>query len=50
MNVLLLGVLPIDPRLGALLGKACVAEFPESPAAEVFNSIIKTVTSTQINK
>jgi len=44
-NVPLLGTLPIDPRVGSLLGKACVAELPDSPSAQTFNSIVNTLTS-----
>lgn len=39
----LLGTLPIDPKVGQLLGKSCVKEFPDSPAAKVFNSIVDKV-------
>lgn len=38
-----LGVLPIDPRVGALLGKACVKELPESPSAKTFNQIVQKI-------
>lgn len=42
----LLGSLPIDPRVGLLLGKACVKEIPDSPSAKVFNVITdKLITS-----
>ena len=41
-----LGVLPIDPRVGALLGKACVKELPESPSAKTFNEIAEKITCT----
>ncbi|XP_044253765.1 cytosolic Fe-S cluster assembly factor NUBP2 homolog [Tribolium madens] len=36
-----LGVLPIDPRVGALLGKAAVTELPDSPSAKTFNAIVQ---------
>ncbi|EFA08218.1 cytosolic Fe-S cluster assembly factor Nubp2 homolog [Tribolium castaneum] len=39
-----LGVLPIDPRVGALLGKACVTELPDSPSAKTFNTIVQKIT------
>ncbi|GLV32939.1 uncharacterized protein CBL_08999 [Carabus blaptoides fortunei] len=44
-KVPLLGTLPIDPRVGALLGKACVKELPDSPSAKVFNSIATIITT-----
>ena len=34
-----LGTLNIDPKMGSLLGKACVTQYPESKASEVFKSI-----------
>lgn len=43
-KVPLLGTLPIDPRVGSLLGKACVKELPDSPSAKVFNSIASIIT------
>lgn len=39
----LLGTLPIDPRVGQLLGKACVREFPESPSSKVFNEVVDRI-------
>ncbi|XP_030750994.1 cytosolic Fe-S cluster assembly factor NUBP2 homolog [Sitophilus oryzae] len=43
-NITLLGSLPIDPRVGGLLGKACVKEIPDSPSAKVFNEIANAIT------
>lgn len=45
-KVPLLGVLPIDPRVGALggTGKSVVAEMPDCTTAEVFRDIVKTIT------
>lgn len=43
-GVPLLGVLPIDPRVGKLLGKPCVKELPESESGKVFREIVKRVT------
>lgn len=43
-KVPLLGTLPIDPRVGALLGKACMKELPDSVAAQVFKSIVEKIT------
>ncbi|CAH1376916.1 unnamed protein product [Tenebrio molitor] len=40
-----LGVLPIDPRVGSLLGKACVKELPDSPYAKTFNEIAEKLTT-----
>ncbi|RZB39442.1 ParA, AAA 31, MipZ, and/or ArsA ATPase domain containing protein [Asbolus verrucosus] len=40
-----LGVLPIDPRVGTLLGKACVKELPDSPSAKTFNEIAQKITT-----
>jgi Mrp family chromosome partitioning ATPase len=40
-----LGVLPIDPRVGSLLGKACVTELPDSPSAKTFNEIAEKLTT-----
>lgn len=45
-KVPLLGTLPIDPRVGSLLGKSCVKELPESPSALVFNSIADSIKSS----
>lgn len=39
-----LGTLPIDPRVGELLGKSCVKELAEAPAAKVFNHIVNKIT------
>ncbi|KAF5287513.1 hypothetical protein FQA39_LY04141 [Lamprigera yunnana] len=39
-NVPLLGTLPIDPRVGKLLGVACITEYPESPYAKILNKIV----------
>lgn len=39
----LLGSLPIDPRVGKLLAKSCVKEYPDSPAAQVFSSIVHKI-------
>lgn len=39
----LLGCLPIDPRVGKLLAKPCVTEYPDSPAAQVFGSIVDKI-------
>lgn len=36
----LLGSLPIDPRVGELLGKPCLKELPESPSAKAFSQIV----------
>lgn len=44
VKVPLLGVLPIDPRVGTLLGKACVKELPDSESAKVFQRIVKHIT------
>lgn len=38
-----LGTLPIDPRVGKLLGQAVVKELPESKAAIVFNEIVDKI-------
>ncbi|XP_019880807.2 cytosolic Fe-S cluster assembly factor NUBP2 homolog [Aethina tumida] len=38
-----LGTLPIDPRVGQLLGKACVKELPESPSAKVFSHVVEQI-------
>ncbi|CAG9773831.1 unnamed protein product [Ceutorhynchus assimilis] len=38
-----LGSLPIDPRVGELLGKACVKELPESPSAKAFGQIVDLI-------
>ncbi|XP_023013428.2 NUBP iron-sulfur cluster assembly factor 2 isoform X1 [Leptinotarsa decemlineata] len=40
-----LGTLPIDPRVGQLLGKACVKELPESPTAKVLVNIVNEIAS-----
>lgn len=40
VEVPFLGVLPIDPRMGALLGKAATVEFPDSPLAKTFLQIV----------
>lgn len=40
VKVPLLGTLPIDPRMGSLLGKACVKELPDSVSAKVFKEIV----------
>ncbi|KAJ8959031.1 hypothetical protein NQ318_022286 [Aromia moschata] len=42
-KVTLLGSLPIDPRVGQLLGKACIKELPDSPSAKVFNQIAEQI-------
>ncbi|KAK5641343.1 hypothetical protein RI129_009890 [Pyrocoelia pectoralis] len=39
----LLGTLPIDPKVGLLLGKACVAEYPESQFAKIMNNIVDKI-------
>jgi len=39
----LLGTLPIDPRVGELLGKACLKELPESPSAKAFSQIVDNI-------
>lgn len=49
VKVPLLGVLPIDPRVGALLGKACVKELPDSESAKVFQGIVNRITEKQEN-
>ncbi|CAH1116873.1 unnamed protein product [Phaedon cochleariae] len=41
-----LGTLPIDPRIGQLLGKACVKELPDSTSAKVFCEIVKQISET----
>ncbi|CAH0563353.1 unnamed protein product [Brassicogethes aeneus] len=38
-----LGTLPIDPRVGQLLGKSCVKELPESPSAKAFEKIVERI-------
>ncbi|XP_017768893.1 PREDICTED: cytosolic Fe-S cluster assembly factor NUBP2 homolog [Nicrophorus vespilloides] len=43
LQIPLLGTLPIDPNVGALLGKACVVDFPESTAAKVFHQIVDAI-------
>ncbi|KAG5895882.1 hypothetical protein JTB14_000497 [Gonioctena quinquepunctata] len=43
-----LGTLPIDPRVGQLLGKACVKELPESPSAKVFLNIVQEISARSI--
>lgn len=43
----LLGTLPIDPKVGQLLGKSCVREFPDSPLSKEFINIMKRL---QMNK
>ncbi|XP_076258592.1 NUBP iron-sulfur cluster assembly factor 2 [Rhynchophorus ferrugineus] len=42
-NIKHLGSIPIDPRVGQLLGRACVNELPDSPSAKVFNQIVDKV-------
>ncbi|KAJ8923325.1 hypothetical protein NQ315_001883 [Exocentrus adspersus] len=41
-----LGTLPIDPRVGQLLGKTCVKELPDSPSAKTFNGIVDRLVVT----
>lgn len=43
-KVPLLGTLPIDPRVGSLLGKPCVSELPDSVSAKVFREIVGKIT------
>lgn len=38
-----LGFLPIDPKVGGLLGKACVKEMPDSNSAVMFNKIVDAI-------
>ncbi|ENN77901.1 cytosolic Fe-S cluster assembly factor NUBP2 homolog [Dendroctonus ponderosae] len=38
-----LGSLPIDPRVGEMLGIACIKQLPNSPAALVFSQIVDKV-------
>ncbi|KAJ8983936.1 hypothetical protein NQ317_008638 [Molorchus minor] len=45
-KVTLLGSLPIDPRVGQLLGKAAVKELPDSPCAKVFKEIVNKLGAT----
>nr|CAI5828176.1 unnamed protein product [Callosobruchus analis] len=42
-NVPFLGVLPIDTKLGQLLGKACITEYPNSPAAAGYSDIVRKI-------
>lgn len=42
----LLGVLPIDPRVGSLLGKSCVSELPNTTSAKVFSDIVSAITAS----
>ncbi|CAH1963086.1 unnamed protein product [Acanthoscelides obtectus] len=42
-NVTFLGVLPIDTKVGQLLGKACVTEYPDSPAAKGYSEIVEKI-------
>ncbi|GJQ73448.1 hypothetical protein Trydic_g13808 [Trypoxylus dichotomus] len=42
-NVPFLGTLPIDPKFGLLLGKACVKEYPDSESAKSFNNIVNEI-------
>lgn len=42
-KVTFLGTVPIDPRVGELLGKSCVKELPEAPSAKVFNHIVDKI-------
>ncbi|XP_060522901.1 cytosolic Fe-S cluster assembly factor Nubp2 homolog [Cylas formicarius] len=45
VKIPLLGSLPIDPRIGQLLGKACINEFSDSPTAKALNQIIDKLTN-----
>nr|CAH7729728.1 unnamed protein product [Callosobruchus chinensis] len=38
-----LGVLPIDTKLGQLLGKACITEYPNSPASAGYSEIVRKI-------
>ncbi|KAK9888299.1 hypothetical protein WA026_000559 [Henosepilachna vigintioctopunctata] len=38
-----LGTLPIDPRIGKLLGKCCVTELPDSIWAKMFSTIVTEI-------
>lgn len=49
VQVPLLAVLPIDPRVGRLLGKACVKELPDSETAKGFRSVVKQITEGRTN-
>ncbi|XP_050294626.1 cytosolic Fe-S cluster assembly factor NUBP2 homolog [Anthonomus grandis grandis] len=42
-NLPILGSLPIDPKIGELLGKACLKEFPESPSAKALSNIVDNI-------
>ncbi|VEN55948.1 unnamed protein product [Callosobruchus maculatus] len=42
-NVPFLGILPIDTKLGQLLGKACITEYPNSPAAIGYSEIVRKI-------
>lgn len=43
VNVPLLGVLPIDPKVGQLLGKPCIVELSQSKSAQAFNEIVDKI-------
>lgn len=38
-----LGAMPIDPKVGTLLGKSCVTEIPDSIASVTFSKITDTI-------
>lgn len=46
VKVPLLGTLPIDPRMGSLLGKPCVSKLPDSVSAKVFKEIVDKLENT----
>lgn len=43
-----LGTLPIDPQLGKVLGKSYVKECPDSPAAQIFGSIVDKILENKL--
>lgn len=49
VKVPLLGILPIEPQVGSLLGKACVTELPNSVSAKVFKDIVNKLTVANSN-
>ncbi|KAL3272370.1 hypothetical protein HHI36_013848 [Cryptolaemus montrouzieri] len=47
LDITFLGTLPIDPRVGKLLGKACTTEHPDSPSSKTFSSIADQLVHTE---
>ncbi|CAG9861282.1 unnamed protein product [Phyllotreta striolata] len=43
LKIPLLGTLPIDPKVGQLLGKCCTKEYPDSPLSKEFQSIVNKI-------